>query len=653
MGRKKQKNKTCCVGDLGNIIDDVTTKHEGSKTVGKTGKRRRNNRNDHIGDDGCNINDERTAASAVCSNWFTKVKWISRNDHLNNCCQAELKPEEASLNAQKLTSSESKESNLSKDTHASLLHELSAIKQQLRPAAEDCANAINSQQMNRTTPEYEFRQARSICNPYESLGETFSKNYDKRNNKRKKGHVNSKKSSSGLSQFVNRSAIKLANLDALLGFCLSSKRQLTIDAQNPQQFELSSPGNQSDYFSFVDLCGAPGGFSEYILYRHVHPANNIDNADVCNYDKHGISNDNDDVYKDADAKYKEKEVQSCYGFGMSLSGSNDDGKGVPWDLKHLNKYHLNSGTRINNPGNEKLETTVSGSEQTSSIAGKRNRNLHYSVCNGADGTGSIYNWDNVLQLQREIALALSPNASNSKDGIAEADHTKNITTPTLHDGSNNAVLVHLVVADGGFDAQRDSDNQESKAHGIIVSQTAAALTLLQPGGTFVIKMFGFQEQATKMMLGYLYEHFDKMTFVKPILSRPASAERYLVCCGYDGPGVGWDGLAWREQLITNATSSQHNDPCNDIHSANNDHSAKYNRSKGDSSHSTSKKIVVVEKYADKFDLDMIRLNLDTLQSIVKHMADKHEAAEQGADLSPYKRREFVDLRMYEEAWHIS
>lgn len=57
----------------------------------------------------------------------------------------------------------------------------------------------------------------------------------------------------GLNQrmFMNRSAIKLANVDALLDF------RLTVQ-----------PMTQSnETFGFVDLCGAPGGFSEYIMYR--------------------------------------------------------------------------------------------------------------------------------------------------------------------------------------------------------------------------------------------------------------------------------------------------------------------------------------------------------------------------------------------------
>lgn len=65
-----------------------------------------------------------------------------------------------------------------------------------------------------------FIKARSTCNPFETIGRSI---------------------------FQNRSAVKMANLDALLGFV------------------LTKPAPDLTYFA--DLCGGPGGFSEYILWR--------------------------------------------------------------------------------------------------------------------------------------------------------------------------------------------------------------------------------------------------------------------------------------------------------------------------------------------------------------------------------------------------
>ena len=57
------------------------------------------------------------------------------------------------------------------------------------------------------------------------------------------------------------------------------------------------------------------------------------------------------------------------------------------------------------------------------------------------------------------------------------------------------------------------------------------------------KMFGSRTAGTRRMMRDLYSHrFDRLTFVKLISSRPASAEMYLVCIGYAGRGPVWDGL---------------------------------------------------------------------------------------------------------------
>lgn len=69
-----------------------------------------------------------------------------------------------------------------------------------------------------------FRRARSAANPYESVGR---------------------------GPFLNRSAMKLVNMDHV--------------------FQLTAAMRSSDgsHFTFADVCGGPGGFSEYLLWRGV------------------------------------------------------------------------------------------------------------------------------------------------------------------------------------------------------------------------------------------------------------------------------------------------------------------------------------------------------------------------------------------------
>ena len=484
--------------------------------------------------------------TGIKSSWVPGVKWVGHRDAQNTVTEAAIAEEgipiSVSASSPSTTPTQAVACSSPEESYNSLFSELNQIKEQLMPSAKACADAINKYQSSKhsTNPGYEFRKARSYCNPYESLGTASSKNNPNKKNKKsrkRKLHLN-QSPPHGLSRFVNRSAIKLANIDALLGFILTTPAK-----------------KEEETFIFVDLCGAPGGFSEYILYRSLHPA-------------HGHEN------------YIRK---ACVGFGMSLNGRNSDGEGARWDLDHLNKYH------IHNDDKHKAKS------------GGMTPRLSYHVCNGTDGTGSIYNWDNVVHLQQDIRVKIDPSSSNNP-------------------------LANLVVADGGFDAQRDSANQESIAFKIIVSQTAAALTLLRPGGMFVLKMFGFRECATRYMLNnVLHTFFDQMTFVKPILSRPASAERYLVCRGFVGTSKEWNGLAWRDKMLQvrrHECSTPPNHPLEDLMTS--------------------------------FDLDIAQLNIDACRSIVDYLDERRIWAERGNDVHSYEEnRSCLDSNAYELEWQLN
>ena len=567
MGRKKQKKSNRNQPAASSVLFATATGEAAAVGAALNGT------SEYYDDNAvCDLTDANSAQPSAQSSWFPEVKWVGRHDCITHgasqgfkaICTPKSSGTSESADADQIvlhSTSSSKSKQPPKEyTHKSLLSELNKIKEQLMPAAEICADAINKcQSTKNTTPEYEFRQARSKCNPYECLGETFSKNHFNRNKKnsgkRKRPRL------SGSSQFINRSAIKLANIDALIGFSLTSSKM-----------------NQDQNFVFVDLCGAPGGFSEYLLYRHVHPVDEQHTQpDLSNAKNHNRIKEQ-----------RECVGAACYGFGMSLSGSNTDGKGVSWRLDHLERYHLHT--------NNAQESNKSNSNQT----------LNYHVCNGADNTGSIYNWDNVLQLQSEIISTL----------------------PIQEDRKRSyQPLANLVVADGGFDAQRDSNCQESIAHKIIVSQTAAALFILRPGGTFVLKMFGFREESTRSMLQYLYGFFDRMTFIKPILSRPASAERYLVCQGYNSPGAEWDGLTWRDNMM-----ARKKDSCNvKVH---------------------TQQYMLLDALMDSFDLDMLQLNIDTCNSIISYLHARKESVEQGDGIAAHNNPQCINIKDYEATWQI-
>jgi len=63
----------------------------------------------------------------------------------------------------------------------------------------------------------------------------------------------------GKGPFICRSAMKMANIDAMLGFALTEPKSHTL--------EPIVRGNE--LFYFADVCGGPGGFTEYVVYCSV------------------------------------------------------------------------------------------------------------------------------------------------------------------------------------------------------------------------------------------------------------------------------------------------------------------------------------------------------------------------------------------------
>lgn len=379
----------------------------------------------------------------------------------------------------------------------SLSQQLIQVKRKLWPAAEKCALAWDS------TPGEEFVSARSSTNPMEPLGEC------------RRGGLNQ--------MFINRSAIKLANIDAVLDFRLTNPCDTNSGGEN--------------HFLFADLCGAPGGFSEYIMKRIQS------NRAGC----------------------------ACRGYGMSLVGINEHGKGATWRLDDFCES----------------DDTVS---------------INYRVCYGSDGTGDLYNWENVKCFQEEIQRDLQENFISQQK-------------------------MNLVVADGGFDAQRDSECQEELAQKLVLCELAAALELIGDGGTLVLKLFGCRTDSIRMAMRSMYDLFDSMEFIKPVSSRPASSERYLILSSFKGLPHDWEGgQSWINDVLIGSCLRE------DINF--------YSR---------------VDEYIDQFDRDMLLLNLKACFAILSRLERKTVAREANGNIGDIQFQEEsdrVNIKMYKHGWQL-
>ena len=90
-------------------------------------------------------------------------------------------------------------------------------------------------------------------------------------------------------------------------------------------------------------------------------------------------------------------------------------------------------------------------------------------------------------------------------------------------------MLHVVMADGGFDVSGLENIQEVMNKQLLLSQCTAALATLRVGGHFVVKCFDLFTPFSAGLLYLMHTAFDAVTIYKPAQSRPANSERYIVC----------------------------------------------------------------------------------------------------------------------------
>ncbi|XP_050680047.1 cap-specific mRNA (nucleoside-2'-O-)-methyltransferase 1 isoform X1 [Leptidea sinapis] len=229
----------------------------------------------------------------------------------------------------------------------------------------------------------DMRNARFRSNPYETIGSVI---------------------------FLNRAAVKMANLDAVFDFMFTQ----------PTQPSGESSIDKNDILYFADVCAGPGGFSEYVLY---------------------------------------KKGWGAKGFGFTLKGPNDF----------------------------KISDFYAGSPET------------FNTFYGVKNDGNVYDPANLMSL---------------KDFVLNQTDDKG---------------VHFLMADGGFSVRGQENLQEILSKQLYLCQCLAALMLVRTGGHFVVKMFDVFTKFSVGLIYIMYRCFDQVCIIKPVTSRPANSERYLVC----------------------------------------------------------------------------------------------------------------------------
>ena len=254
----------------------------------------------------------------------------------------------------------------------------------------------------------------------------------------------------------------------------------------------------------LHIAEGPGGFIEATRFirnnNHIHTPNNSN----ANINANSYSNSNININSNSNIYMNE------FAFGITL----------------IDTYHKNVP-----------------SWKQSNIFLKKHPEVIIST--GIDGTGNIYNIQNILYLGKQIKSKLQDKTQetiNEIDMVDRVDRVDRVVDRVDRvdrvvdrvDIDDNINLLDFITADGGFDYSVDYNYQEQASSKLIFSQIIIALKYQKNGGDFVCKFFDFNSYLTIEMLYILYLSYDNITIYKPFTSRIANSEKYIICNSYHG-----------------------------------------------------------------------------------------------------------------------
>uniref|UniRef100_A0A8C2KQX0 Cap-specific mRNA (nucleoside-2'-O-)-methyltransferase 1 n=1 Tax=Cyprinus carpio TaxID=7962 RepID=A0A8C2KQX0_CYPCA len=121
-------------------------------------------------------------------------------------------------------------------------------------------------------------------------------------------------------------------------------------------------------------------------------------------------------------------------------------------------------------------------------------------------------------------------------GEGGIDGDGDITRPENITAFRNFVLdstegrgLHFLMADGGFSVEGQENIQEILSKQLLLCQFLTAMSVVRPGGHFVCKTFDLFTPFSVGLIYLLYLCFERVSLFKPVTSRPANSERYVVC----------------------------------------------------------------------------------------------------------------------------
>ena len=126
------------------------------------------------------------------------------------------------------------------------------------------------------------------------------------------------------------------------------------------------------------------------------------------------------------------------------------------------------------------------------------KHSNIKILYGKDGTGNLYNLDNIIDFSNKVGKA------------------------------------DLITADGGFDFSLDFNSQEKIVYKLLFCEITTILSTQKVGGNFVCKCFDLFEENSIKLLWVLSLFYNELRITKPVTSRPANSEKYIIGKNFKG-----------------------------------------------------------------------------------------------------------------------
>jgi 23S rRNA U2552 (ribose-2'-O)-methylase RlmE/FtsJ len=139
---------------------------------------------------------------------------------------------------------------------------------------------------------------------------------------------------------------------------------------------------------------------------------------------------------------------------------------------------------------------------------------------------NIPGWE---QLQRRKKHFL-----NNKNVILKTGNLYNVKTVLKYSKLFTKQKAWLVTCDGGFDYSNDFNNQETNSRKIIYAEITTTLLIQEKSGSMVCKMFDLFTKFSLQIIYLLTLLYEQVYIVKPLTSRPANSEKYIVATRFKG-----------------------------------------------------------------------------------------------------------------------